>query len=432
MAISVVSNGVANLILFSCTLMLFYEFASSTTQNNGSLQYHYVCPDNFENVGRKCYHFSNTTATWFQAYFSCKDFAESNLTVITQRYDQRQVEHYLFKTRNQTWVQNSSSFWVGGFKDWKQKKWIYTDGSLMQFPASKEIHLSDRDNWTCLLIDSLKKRWSADNCMERRPFICEAQAVASVLLSFSDKKAKRRITVDECVSNHYKLTKKQRRKCMKLLHGNDKSGRSNEPAAVIQRAKPGYQVQPTVVKAVSHICHQNWMALGNQCYLFSKEKATWSDAHFNCRQINAKLAIVRTKTQDQKLRIFLNGFAEKSERWIGGRYNTKIKEWIWALSGKPLGYKGFVQEPSSNSTDNLEWQAIVMDPQYAYKWSHRNELDRHLYICQVKGTPVKRLSYPRGSSATIQINHDRGHPRKQYEGRPRNQNSRRTNRNHRS
>lgn len=126
------------------------------------------------------------------------------------------------------------------------------------------------------------------------------------------------------------------------------------------------------------------MSIGNQCYLFSKEKATWADAHFNCEQINAKLAVVKSKAQDQKLRIFLNGFtgkmhkffmvrviyifaSEKQERWLGARYNSKTKKWIWALNGKALKYNGFVGNMAKNSSETLDWQAVVMDPRYAYR-----------------------------------------------------------------
>ncbi|XP_019769036.2 uncharacterized protein LOC109543657 isoform X1 [Dendroctonus ponderosae] len=426
---------------FSCAVVIavflfFVKVADGAVQTNQSLQYHYVCPKNFENVGRKCYHFSNTTATWFQSYFGCRDYVGSNLTVFIDRYDQKQLENFLFRSRGKNRVQALHSYWVGGFKDWKQKKWIYTDGLLMQYPTFKEIHMSERDNWTCLLIDGVRKRWKAEDCMERRPFICETKSIASVVLHVVDKKVKKKITIDECISNSATLTNKQRRKCLKLLEGDAKNTNQNvlnEPAAVIQQAKPAYSNHPTVIRAISHICPQNWMSLGNQCYLFSKERVTWSDAHFNCGQINAKLVMIRSKVQDQKLRIFLNGFTEKQERWIGGRYNVKTGEWIWALNGKPLKYNGFIKEPILNATGSIDWQAIIMDPQYGYRWSSRNQLERHFYICQVKGRAVKRLNYSKRPSATIEISPDRRFQKRIYSNsRLKSRSSRRANRNKRT
>lgn len=74
------------------------------------------------------------------------------------------------------------------------------------------------------------------------------------------------------------------------------------------------------------------MSIGNQCYLFSKEKATWADAHFNCEQINAKLAVVKSKAQDQKLRIFLNGFTGKMHKFFMVRVLTYIFRETGALA----------------------------------------------------------------------------------------------------
>ncbi|XP_050307442.1 uncharacterized protein LOC126744139 [Anthonomus grandis grandis] len=413
--------------------LVLVEVASVISQSE-NLQYRYVCPKNFQNIGKKCYHFSNSSGTWFQAYFNCKDLGDSNFTVFTERYDQRQFEQYLFKNRNRNQGVNSNSYWVGGFKDWKQKRWIYTDGSVMLFPIPKEIRMSERDNWTCLLVDITKKSWKAENCMERRPFICETKAVASVVLTQTDKKVKRKITIDECINVPETLTRKQKRRCLKLLEGGGGGWRRreedeflDEPAAVIQQAKPVFEPKP--LKALTHICPQNWMSLGNQCYLFSKERVTWTDAHFTCGQINAKLAVIKSKAQDQKLRIFLNGFTEKQERWIGARYNGKSRQWIWALNGKPLKYTGFAQEPGVNGTGSLEWHAIVMDPNHAYKWTHKNEMEKHYYICQVKGRAVKRLNYPRRPSATIDILPERRYQKRlqQRDNRGRNYKNRRIN-----
>lgn len=89
----------------------YNDILIAAAQKDRTLQYYeYQCPKHFKNVGRKCYHFSNTTATWFQAFFSCKDFSASNLTVFTERYDQKQLEHYLFRNK----IKNS-----GKYIDWK-------------------------------------------------------------------------------------------------------------------------------------------------------------------------------------------------------------------------------------------------------------------------------------------------------------------------
>lgn len=68
------------------------------------------------------------------------------------------------------------------------------------------------------------------------------------------------------------------------------------------------------------------------------------------------------------VRVFTNIFGtEKQERWLGARYNSKTKKWIWALNGKALKYNGFVDNVTKNSSETFDWQAVVMDPRYAYR-----------------------------------------------------------------
>ncbi|XP_030757501.1 uncharacterized protein LOC115883300 isoform X2 [Sitophilus oryzae] len=362
--------------------------------------YRYTCPKSFSNIGRKCYHFNNGSATWFQAFYTCHDLSSSNLTMFSSRPDLLQFERHMLKNKRKFGSQ-STSFWVGGFKNWKQKRWIYTDGSPIKFLSLKDIDRDGEDNWTCLLFDVERNRWRAENCMKPNPFICETEPEALVAFKVMDKKSEKKLTVERCLENFETLTKRQKKRCQRL-----KNKLLNKPAA---KAKPAYQSKPTTIKSsMSYICPQNWMVLGSQCYLFSRDKATWSDAHFNCAHINSRLAIIRSRVQDKKLKIFLNGFTEKQERWIGGRFNDKTKKWVWALNGNQLRYQGFAEEVLQNPTNGSNWNAIIMDPQYSYQWSYRNEMEKHNYICQVKGMAVKRLNPPRG--ATIEIT---SHPRYQ-------------------
>lgn len=68
--------------------------------------------------------------------------------------------------------------------------------------------------------------------MTKRSYICEAPVTATVLRT----DAKRRITIDDCVTNHHLLTRRQQQRCLRLLDGNGKKRNRHEsqiePAAV--------------------------------------------------------------------------------------------------------------------------------------------------------------------------------------------------------
>lgn len=72
--------------------------------------------------------------------------------------------------------------------------------------------------------------------MTKRSYICEAPVTATVLRKVVQTDAKRRITIDDCVTNHHLLTRRQQQRCLRLLDGNGQKRNRHvsqiEPAAV--------------------------------------------------------------------------------------------------------------------------------------------------------------------------------------------------------
>lgn len=54
---------------------------------------------------------------------------------------------------------------------------------------------------------------------------------------------------------------------------------------------------------------KGFIRLGNSCYLFSSEIATWQEAHFRCRERESQLAVLATQYEDTTVRTYL----ERSE-----------------------------------------------------------------------------------------------------------------------
>jgi hypothetical protein len=122
----------------------------------------------------------------------------------------------------------------------------------------------------------------------------------------------------------------------------------------------------TVISSVSsspstYLCPRKFVPIGKKCYHFSKDLATWHDAHFSCSSLNSSLAIVTRPQQELAVRRYLNrGSDGKHERWLGGRYNEKTGKWVWGENGKPLVFHGFSR---MNANDRRwEWHCIVVDP----------------------------------------------------------------------
>lgn len=132
-------------------------------------------------------------------------------------------------------------------------------------------------------------------------------------------------------------------------------------------------------------CPSNFVRLSHRCYFFSKEKATWQDAFFQCHSMKSNLAIIKNRNQDKLINRVLTGKSmEPLERWLGGRFDWQRKQWKWAASGKPLSYNGFGWPMRKKDESQLQWNCIVVDPNWGYRWNSRSCLEDKHFICQRK------------------------------------------------
>ncbi|KAL3282920.1 hypothetical protein HHI36_006078 [Cryptolaemus montrouzieri] len=144
-------------------------------------------------------------------------------------------------------------------------------------------------------------------------------------------------------------------------------------------------VQPTTK---TYVCPRRFVRVGRRCYFFSKNSATWQDAYHQCRDRKSNIAIIKTANQDKRIRkILFRPTHAIRERWLGGMYNWKQMKWLWASTGKPLGYHGFA---SQNFTESQKWHCIIMDPALDYKWNTRPCIEKKPYICHTKSKVVTR------------------------------------------
>lgn len=134
----------------------------------------------------------------------------------------------------------------------------------------------------------------------------------------------------------------------------------------------------------SYVCPPNFVRQGHRCYFFSKEPATWQEAHFHCRDMHSNIAVIKSANQDKLIRSFLSKKPlAPLERWLGGVYDWEQMAWKWAASGKPLSYSGF-QKTEKEDKEKLRWHCIIMDPSLQYRWNSRSCVEQKHYICHTK------------------------------------------------
>ncbi|KAJ8920834.1 hypothetical protein NQ315_015626, partial [Exocentrus adspersus] len=372
---------------------------SVVSVNRGDLQSvttKYVCPEGFHLVGRKCYHFGTNEVTWHDSHFFCITL-NSTLAIVDSQKEMTLLRHYLNKTITDL---GKYERWIGGIYDWKQMRWKWgSSGQPISYNKFSRMQKGDKFKWNCIVLNPAKEnRWSARKCTDKRHYVCETETNTYIQFKLFNKKIRKKFDIAKC-SMPELLPKNDKRKCLKLLGPVE----NNEPAYIVERPRP---TKSTALDPDGFVCPPHMVVLGNRCYTFSKSPATWTDAYFNCNKNNSKLAIVSSRSQDYNLRIFLNNFIEKHDRWIGGMYDWKNNQWKWAMTGKPLKYKGFAKAVlKKRGGENLAWNTIFMDPSLGHRWNADKGTQKKHYICQVKAKAVKKLGLVnlKSPQATITI-----------------------------
>lgn len=113
------------------------------------------------------------------------------------------------------------------------------------------------------------------------------------------------------------------------------------------------------------MCPPNFQRIGTECFSLSQQQGSWLEAHFICKDKNARLAEPE-KYANRKLRQFLlkndgskfgrifvifnmniyNGthhfsLPDTDPIWIGATYDWVNKMWQWSISGRNLTFNGF-------------------------------------------------------------------------------------------
>ncbi|CAH0556482.1 unnamed protein product [Brassicogethes aeneus] len=144
------------------------------------------------------------------------------------------------------------------------------------------------------------------------------------------------------------------------------------------------RAQTKILEKRSYVCPPYFMRLSHRCYYFSKIKATWNDAYYNCKDLHGNLAIIKNKYQSKLITKTLNGSSEMLDRWLGAKYDWRQKTWIWAASGKSLAFENFYNSTIKVKEENLDWHCIFADPDYGYRWNYGNCLNKKYFICHTK------------------------------------------------
>ncbi|XP_065163051.1 uncharacterized protein [Atheta coriaria] len=121
----------------------------------------------------KCYYFSNTTATWQEAYWKCRDM-KSNIATIKNGNQDKIVRKTLDHDSLVPFER-----WIGGRYDWGTMSWQWAaSGREIQFQGFEDGFPKQKEalDWHCIILDPKKHyRWSSRSCTESKHYVCQTK-----------------------------------------------------------------------------------------------------------------------------------------------------------------------------------------------------------------------------------------------------------------
>ncbi|XP_056614710.1 ladderlectin-like [Triplophysa dalaica] len=100
----------------------------------------------------------------------------------------------------------------------------------------------------------------------------------------------------------------------------------------------------SVENAAAEDCSFGWTPFGVECFKFFPQTVDWVTAEKNCQSLDANLASVRSKAQNE----FLLSLMPVSTRvWIGGHGGEMKQQWLWT-DGSPFDYTNWCKTEPNN------------------------------------------------------------------------------------
>ncbi|XP_069108546.1 perlucin-like protein [Argopecten irradians] len=125
-------------------------------------------------------------------------------------------------------------------------------------------------------------------------------------------------------------------------------------------------------------CSDGWIKHGDECFLFSHNQVTWTEAMDMCQFLDSKLAEPMTAELDA----FIGSQSKQNHRryWLGGTDIPKEGTWIWMSNQETMTYTNW-HAPDPNNGNQGE-DCLLNDWWYTGKWADGECEWKEYYICQ--------------------------------------------------
>ncbi|KAL6479840.1 hypothetical protein MHYP_G00108730 [Metynnis hypsauchen] len=127
-----------------------------------------LCPCEWSGHGSRCFKFFKSSLQWIDAEFECLKHG-ANLASVHNKEENGFLQNLIKQSTGST-----TATWLGGHDGVVEGKWLWTDGSKMNFQDWAE---GQPDNYmkseNCLEMNfQVFQKWNDRPCIDYKPFVC--------------------------------------------------------------------------------------------------------------------------------------------------------------------------------------------------------------------------------------------------------------------
>jgi hypothetical protein len=219
---------------------------------------------------------------------------------------------------------NSYSYWIGGYKDVVESKWVWSDGSRWSYTDWAVNSQPDSQTNNCVLFNATNGQWYPTTCASVQPYICRVPPLGGYVTH---------VPLPPSLPTPWPP--------QKCFYG-------------------GFSVPSS-----------------DLCYSVSSYPATWNDASISCSSFPSfgRLAsITSSALQAYLLTQVFYTCNQYNGCWIGLSYNGNTYQW---MDGSPLNYTNW----APNSPQG-PYQGVILSAMNNGEWADYQVSYYFAYICE--------------------------------------------------
>ncbi|XP_069128883.1 perlucin-like protein [Argopecten irradians] len=130
-------------------------------------------------------------------------------------------------------------------------------------------------------------------------------------------------------------------------------------------------------------CRDGWLTFHNNCYLFSRDKASWGESAAICNVFHSHLAIIESAEENSFLKSeldHLHGGSSSAAYWLDGSDIEVEDIWRWSSTGQKITYLNWAANQPNNGHES---NCMCLYGGLSFNMADEHCSTSYNYICEI-------------------------------------------------